>query len=66
MAKRRGYPDRRGMGAQSDFISESFIPTEEQRKQLIERARNLIATGMTPEEVATMLPIPLDELSEED
>ena len=25
MTKRRGYPDRRGMGAQSDFIAESFL-----------------------------------------
>ena len=33
MAKQRGYPDRRGMGAQSDFISESFIPSD--RKRLV-------------------------------
>ena len=38
MAKRsatkpRGYPDRRGMGAQSDFIAEQFVPNEQYKAQ---------------------------------
>jgi hypothetical protein len=65
MAKQRGYPDRRGMGAQSDFISDSFIPNEKQRAELMERARILIAAGMAPERVAAMLSIPIDALLEE-
>jgi hypothetical protein len=49
MAKQRGYPDRRGMGAQSDFISESFIPSDRHKEQLLMRAETLIALGIAPE-----------------
>ena len=48
MAKQRGYPDRRGMGARSDFISESFIPSDRHREQLLMRAETLIALGIAP------------------
>ena len=64
MARQRGYPDRRGMGAQSDFISESFIPSDRHREQLLMRAETLIALGIAPEQVAEMLSIPLDWLSD--
>jgi hypothetical protein len=64
MAKQRGYPDRRGMGAQSDFISESFIPSDRHREQLLMRAETLITLGIAPEQVAEMLSIPLDWLSD--
>ena len=64
MAKQRGYPDRRGMGAQSDFISESFIPSHQHREQLLVRAKTLIALGIAPEQVAEMLSIPLGWLSD--
>ena len=66
MAKQRGYPDRRGMGAQSDFISESFIPSDRHREQLLMRAETLITLGIAPEQVAEMLSIPLDWLSDKD
>jgi hypothetical protein len=62
MAKARGYPDRRGMGAQSDFISETFVPGEDFRKERASRAKALIASGFTPEQVATMLSMPFDQL----
>jgi hypothetical protein len=62
MAKRRGYPDGRGMGAQSDFISERFVASELQREQQVARAQALIALGIAPEEVAAMLSISLDML----
>jgi hypothetical protein len=52
------------MGAQSDFISESFVPSEQHRKQQLARAQVLIASGVAPEEVAGMLSIPLSLLSE--
>ena len=64
MAKRRGYPDQRGMGAQSDFISESFIPSQRHRAEQLERAKSLIATGLPAREVAAMLSISVDELQE--
>ena len=64
MAKQRGYPDRRGMGARSDFISESFIPSDRHREQLLMRAETLIALGIAPDQVAEMLSIPLDWLSD--
>jgi hypothetical protein len=62
MVKRRGYPDRRGMGAQSDFISASFVPSAEYRAEQIARAKALIATGLPLEKVAAMLSLPLAEL----
>jgi hypothetical protein len=64
MAKQRGSPDRRGMGAQSDFVSEQFVPSEEHREQQLARARVLIAQGIAPEQVAAMLSIPLSMLTE--
>jgi hypothetical protein len=64
MAKQRGYPDRRGMGAQSDFISETFVPSEQHRLEQLTRAKALIAAGFSPEQVATMLSIPVECISE--
>jgi hypothetical protein len=64
MAKQRGYPDRRGIGAQSDFISEPFIPSDRHKEQLLMRAETLIALGIAPEQVAEMLSIPLGWLSD--
>ena len=64
MAKRRGTPDRRGMGAQSDFIAEQFVPSEEYKSQQIAMAKRLIASGVSPEQVATMFLVPLGLLSE--
>ncbi len=52
------------MGAQSDFISEQFIPGEQHKKQQLAHARVLIASGLRPEQVADMLSIPLSLLSE--
>jgi hypothetical protein len=62
MAKQRGYPDRRGMGAQSDFISETFVPSEAHQAMQIQMARSLIASGFKAEDVAHMLSIPIDLL----
>ena len=64
MAKQRGYPDRRGMGAQSDFISESFIPSDRHKEQLLMRAGTMVALGIAPEQVAAMLSIPLGWLAD--
>jgi hypothetical protein len=65
MPKQRGYPDRRGMGAQSDFIAEQFVPSEQYKAQQMAMVRKLIAAGLNPEQVAKMFLVPADLLSGE-
>ena len=62
MAKQRGYPDQRGMGAQSDFISETFVPSESHRASQLAMARSLLTIGWSPADVAQMLSIPVELL----
>jgi hypothetical protein len=69
MAKRsaikpRGYPDRRGMGAQSDFIAEQFVPSEEYKAQQTAMVEKLTAAGMNPEQLEKLFFLPVDRLSE--
>ena len=56
--KQRGSPDQRGMGAQSDFISEVFVPSSRHRAQQLKMADTLIEIGMAPEEAAALLSVP--------
>jgi len=63
--KPRGYPDRRGMGAQSDFIAKQFIPNEQYKAQQMAMVQKLLASGVDPEQVAKMFSIPFDLLSRE-
>lgn len=63
MAQPRGTPDRRGMGAQSDFIAEPFVPSEEYMAQQMAMVQRLLAAGTDPEQVARMFAIPFDLLS---
>jgi hypothetical protein len=70
MAKRsankpRGYPDRRGMGAQSDFIVEPVVPTEQYKAQQMATIQRLTAAGVNPEQLETMFFIPINVLSGE-
>jgi hypothetical protein len=65
IAKQRGSPDRRGMGAQSDFISEQFVPSDRHKEEQLVRAQTLIALGIAPEQVAAMLSMPLNSLSDQ-
>ena len=60
MAKQRGYPDRRGMGAKSDFIAEVFVPSEQYKAQQMAMAQMLIVAGLNPEQVASMFVVPVD------
>jgi hypothetical protein len=60
MAKQRGYPDRRGMGAESDAISEQFVPSAYYKAQQQAIAQTLTAAGLNPEQIAVMLFVPLD------
>jgi|HubBroStandDraft_6_1064221.scaffolds.fasta_scaffold147694_5 hypothetical protein len=63
MGKQRGYPDRRGMGAKSDFIAEQFVPSEDYKAQQIAMAQKLIAGGLSPEQVARLFFVSVDLLS---
>ena len=63
MMKQRGTPDRRGMGAQSDFIAEQFVPSEEYKAQQLEMVQKLLASGVSPEQIAKMFAVPFDLLS---
>ena len=68
MAKRsatkpRGYPDRRGMGAQSDFIAEQFVPSEQYKAQQMAMVQKLTASGLKPEQLEKMFFLPIDALS---
>ena len=60
MAKQRGYPDRRGMGAESDAISEQFVPNERYQAHQKAIAETLAAAGLPPEKIADMLFVPID------
>jgi hypothetical protein len=65
MAKQRGYPDRRGMGAQSDFIAEPFVPSEDYKAQQVAMVQRLIAAGVNSEQLERMFFVPVDLLSGE-
>jgi hypothetical protein len=70
MAKRssikpRGYPDRRGMGAQSDFIAEQFVPSEQYKAQQLTMVQKLTAAGVNPEQIEKMFFLPVDVRSDE-
>ena len=65
MKKQRGWPDRRGMGSESDFISEQFVPNEHYKSQLMERAKILAAAGFTPEQIAAMFPVRMEPHSDQ-
>jgi hypothetical protein len=60
MKKQRGWPDRRGMGSESDSISEQFVPNEYYKSQQVERAKILAAAGFTPEQIAAVFPVPIE------
>jgi hypothetical protein len=60
MPKQRGYPDRRGMGAQSDFIGETFVPSEQYKAQQTEMVQKLIAAGVNPEQLERLFLFPAD------
>jgi hypothetical protein len=55
-------PDRSGMGSQSDFVSETFVPGDAYRAEQLSMARTLIAAGSDPVQVAALLSIPLDRV----
>jgi hypothetical protein len=54
------------MGAQSDFVAEQYVPSEHDKAQQIAMAQKLIASGVSPEQVAKIFLIPLEFLSGDD
>jgi hypothetical protein len=64
MAKQRGYADQRGLWAESDTIAEQFVPSERYKAQQKAMAQTLLAAGLSPEQVASMLSVPNDLPSE--
>jgi hypothetical protein len=63
--KPRGYPDRRGLGAQSDFIAERFVPSEEYKAQQMAMVQRLTAVGVNPGQLEKMFFVPVAVLSDE-
>jgi hypothetical protein len=53
------------MGAQSDFIAEQFVPSEEYKAQQLAMVQKLLASGISPEQVARMFSVPFDLLPDE-
>jgi hypothetical protein len=66
MVRQRGSPDRRGMGAPSDFIAEQFVPSEEYKAQQMAMVQKLVAAGANSEQVAGMFFVPFDLLCGEE
>jgi hypothetical protein len=48
------------MGAQSDFVAEQFVPSEAYKAEQRARVEQLLAAGLSPEEVARMFSVPLE------
>jgi hypothetical protein len=65
MAKKKCSPDRRGMGAQSDFIAQQFVPSEEFKTRQLAMVQTLLATGVNPEQLKDMFLFPVDLLTVE-
>jgi hypothetical protein len=63
--KRRGYPDRRGMSAQSDFVTERFVPSQQYKAQQQAIIRNLMAAGVDPQVFAGMVLLATAQMPEE-
>ena len=56
MNKTRGAPDRRGMGAQSDFIGETFVPSRNYEIQRLEMLRALRGIDLSTVQLEKALP----------
>jgi hypothetical protein len=62
----RGYPDRRGLWAESDTITEKFVPSERHQAQQEAMIETLTAAGLNLEQIATMLSLPVSLPSSEE
>ncbi len=50
------------MGAQSDFIAERFVPSEQYIAQQMAMAQTLVAMGLKPEELTMRFLVPVVQL----
>jgi len=53
-------------GAQEDFITEPFVPSEQFKARRREMMERLIASGLDPDEVAGMFSVPCTRVSAAD
>jgi hypothetical protein len=53
------------MGAQSDFIAEQFVPSDQYKAQQMAMVQKLTAGGINPEQLEKMFFVPVDVLSGE-
>jgi hypothetical protein len=53
------------MGAQSDFIAERFVPSEEYKATQMAMVQRLLASGVSAEQIARMFSVPFDLLNGE-
>jgi hypothetical protein len=53
------------MGAQSDFIAEQFVPSEQYKAQQMAMAQKLLAAGVNPDQFETLFLVPVHQLSGE-
>ena len=53
------------MGAQSDFIAEQFVPSEQYKAQQMAMVQRLTAVGVNPEQLEKMFFVPGAVLSDE-
>jgi hypothetical protein len=65
VTKPRGYPERRGMGAQSDYIAEQFVPSEAYKAQQMAMVQRLTAAGANLEQLEKMFFVPVEALRDE-
>jgi hypothetical protein len=56
MKKQRGWADRRGMGSESDSISEQFVPNERYKAQQLAIIATLVSGGLAQEQIDALFP----------
>jgi hypothetical protein len=53
------------MGAQSDFIAEQFVPSEQYKAQQMAMVQKLTAAGVNPEQLEKMFFVPIERPCDE-
>ncbi|MHB1936387.1 MAG: hypothetical protein ACYCOR_07350 [Acidobacteriaceae bacterium] len=62
---RKRTTNRRDRGAESNFVAEQFVPSEEYRAQQAGMAQTLMAAGLNSEQIENMLMVPIEQPSGE-
>jgi len=53
------------MGAQSDFIAEQFVPSEQYKAQQMAMVQKLTTAGVNPEQLEKMFFVPMERPRDE-